>query len=188
MCCHILLAKERWIFKEIMMNSSVGKESACNAGDPVLIPGSGRSTREGIGYPLQYSWASLVAQLVKNPPTRQETWVRSLGRENPLEMGKSTHSSILAMENSMDYSPWGRKESDMTEWFHFQWWIRQRDRFLPISTTASVWSVTMAEPVSGSLREKRLILTGNHLAGFSSDGHTGGESWRIKGFIFLKVN
>ena len=157
-----------------MMNSSVGKESACNAGDPGLIPESGRSTGEGIGYPLQYSWASLVAQLVKNPPTRQETWVRSLGWENPLEMGKSTHSSILAMENSMAYSPWGHKESDMTEWFHFQWWIRQRDRFLPISTTASVWSMTMAEPVSGSQKETRLILTGNHLAGFSSDGHTGG--------------
>ena len=49
-------------------HNSVGKESACNAGDLGLIPGSGRSPREGIGYPLQYSWASLVAQLVKNPP------------------------------------------------------------------------------------------------------------------------
>ena len=56
-------------------DSSVGKESTCNPGDPSLIPGSGRSTREGIGYPLQYSWASLVAQLVKNLPARQETWV-----------------------------------------------------------------------------------------------------------------
>ena len=52
-----------------------GKESACNAGDPGLIPGSGRSAGEGIGYPLQYSWASLVAQLVKNPPAMQETLV-----------------------------------------------------------------------------------------------------------------
>ena len=56
-------------------NGSVGKESACNAGDPGLTPGSGRSTGEGIGYPLQYSWASLVAQLVKNPPAMWETWV-----------------------------------------------------------------------------------------------------------------
>ena len=56
-------------------DSSVGKESACNAGDPRLIPGSGRSTGEGIGYPVQYSWASLVAQLVKNLPAIQETWV-----------------------------------------------------------------------------------------------------------------
>ena len=54
---------------------SVGKESTCNAGDPGLIPGSGRSTGEGIGHPLQYSWASLVAQLVKNPPAIWETWV-----------------------------------------------------------------------------------------------------------------
>ena len=57
---------------------SVGKESACSAGDPGSVPGSGRSTREGMGYPLQYSWASLVAQLVKNPPTMREIWVRSI--------------------------------------------------------------------------------------------------------------
>ena len=49
-------------------DSSVGKESARNAGDPGSIPGLGRSSGEGIGYPLQYSWASLLAQLVKNPP------------------------------------------------------------------------------------------------------------------------
>ena len=54
---------------------SAGKESACNAGNPGLIPGSGRSSGEGIGYPFQYSWASLVAQLVKNPPAMRETWV-----------------------------------------------------------------------------------------------------------------
>ena len=77
-------------------DSSVGKESACNVGDPGSIPGSGRSTGEGIGYPLQYSWVSLVAQLVKNLPAMWETWVRSLGWEDSLEKGKSTHSSILA--------------------------------------------------------------------------------------------
>ena len=55
--------------------SSAGKESACNAGDPGLIPGLGGSAGEGIGCPLQYSWASFVAQLVKNPPAMQETWV-----------------------------------------------------------------------------------------------------------------
>ena len=78
--------------------SSVGKESACNAGGPSSIPGSGRSAGEGISYPLQYSQASwvLVALLVKNPPAIQETWVRSLGWEKPLEKGKATHSSILA--------------------------------------------------------------------------------------------
>ena len=62
---------------------SVGKESTCNAGDLGLISGLGRSTGEGIGYPLQYSWASLVAQLVKNPPAMWETWVWSLGWEDP---------------------------------------------------------------------------------------------------------
>ena len=77
-------------------DSSVGKESACNAGDPNSIPGLGRSTGEAISYPLQYSWASLVAQLVKNPPAMQETWVRSLGWEEPLEKGKATHPNILA--------------------------------------------------------------------------------------------
>ena len=77
-------------------HSSVGKESICNAGDPILIPGSGRSAGEGIGYPLQYSWASLVAQLVKNPPAMRETWVQSLVWEDPLEKGKATHSSLLA--------------------------------------------------------------------------------------------
>ena len=72
------------------------KESDCNMRDPGLIPGSGRSAGEGIGYPLQYSWASLVAQMGKNPPAMQETWVRSLGWEDPLEKGQATHSSILA--------------------------------------------------------------------------------------------
>ena len=77
-------------------HSSVGKESTCNAGDPGSIPGLGRSTGEGNDYPLQFSWASLVAQLVKNLPVMWETWVRSLGWEDPLEKGKAAHSSILA--------------------------------------------------------------------------------------------
>ena len=76
--------------------SSADEESACSAGEPSLIPGSGRSSGKGIGYPLQYSWPSLVAQLVKNLPAMWETWVRSLGWEDPLEKGKAIHSSILA--------------------------------------------------------------------------------------------
>ena len=76
--------------------SSVGKESACNSGDLGLIPGLGRSAGEGTGYLIQYSWASLVAQLVKNPAPMRETWVQSLGCEDPLEKGTATHSSILA--------------------------------------------------------------------------------------------
>ena len=77
-------------------HSSVGKESTCNAGGPGLIPGSGRSAGEGIVYLFQYSWTSLVAQLVENLPAMQETWVPSLGWEDPLEKGKAIHSSILA--------------------------------------------------------------------------------------------
>ena len=93
------------------VSSSAGKESACNAGDPGSVPGRstpfdswkicwedllGRSAGEGIGYSLQYSWSSLVAQLVKNPPAVWETWVRPLGWEDPLEEEMATHSSVLA--------------------------------------------------------------------------------------------
>ena len=77
--------------------ASILEESACNAGDPGSIPWSGKSTGEGIGYPLQYSWTLLVAQLVRNPPAMWETWLRSLGWEDPLEKGKATHPSILAL-------------------------------------------------------------------------------------------
>ena len=83
----------------IPAGSSAGKESACNAGDPGSIPGSERASEEGIGYPLQYSWASLVAQTVKNLPAMRETWVRSLGWEDPLEKGMATHSSVLREGN-----------------------------------------------------------------------------------------
>ena len=77
-------------------DSSVGKEPTCNAGDPGSIPGSGRPTGEGIGYPLQYSWTSLVTQLVKNLLAMWETCIRSLIWEDPLEKGKATQSNILA--------------------------------------------------------------------------------------------
>ena len=86
--------------------------SACNAGDHDSIPGSGRSTVKGIGYPLQYSWASLVAQLVKNPPVMWETWVWSLGRSPGEWNGYPFQYSGL--EDSTE-SLWGHKESDMTE-------------------------------------------------------------------------
>ena len=95
--------------------SSVGKESAYSAGDPSSIPGSGKSTGKGISYPLQYFWISLVAQLVKNPPAVWETWVPSLGWEDPLEMEKATHSSILAWRIPWTDSPWCHKELDTIE-------------------------------------------------------------------------
>ena len=78
-------------------DSSVGKESTCNAGDPSSIPRLGRSPGEEIGYPLQYSWASFVAQLVKNPPAMKETPVQFLDQEDLLEKGSATHSSILGL-------------------------------------------------------------------------------------------
>ena len=102
-------------FFMVQLSLSVGKESAYNAEDPGLIPGSERSTGEGIGYPFQYSWPSL-AQLVKNPPAMQETWVWSLGWEYPLKKGMTTHSPILAGKFHGLCSPWGLKESYTIEW------------------------------------------------------------------------
>ena len=104
-----------------MLGSSPGQESTCNVGDPGSIPGMGRSSGEGIGYPLQYSWAFLVAQTVKNLPAMQEAWVQCLGWEDPLEEGMATHSTILAWRIPMDrgtwwgYSPRGHREMDTTE-------------------------------------------------------------------------
>ena len=72
------------------------------ARDPDLIPGSGRSPGEETDYPLQHSWASLVAQMVKNPPAMRETWVQFLGWEDPLEEGMATYSSVLTWRIPMD--------------------------------------------------------------------------------------
>ena len=86
---------DQWTLDKLP-DSLVGKESACNSGDPDSIPQSGRSTGERKGYPLQYSWPFLIAQLVKNLPAMLETPVWSLGWEDTLEKGHATHSSILA--------------------------------------------------------------------------------------------
>ena len=95
--------------------SSVGKESACNEGDPGSVPGSGRSAGEGIGYPLQFSRASLVAQLVKNPPAVWETWPLSLDWEDPWRRERLPTPVFWPGQFPGLYSPWGRKESDITE-------------------------------------------------------------------------
>ena len=92
---YTVLGKNKYIYLSSLVAQLV-KRSACNAGDPGLKPGLGRSTGEGIGCSLPYSWASLVAQLVKNLHAMQETWVQSLSWEAPLEKGKATHSRILA--------------------------------------------------------------------------------------------
>ena len=95
--------------------SSAGKESACNAGDPSSIPGKGRSTGEGVGYPLQYSWASLVAQLVKNQPAMREMWVPSLGWEDPLKKEWPPTPGFWPGESHGLCSPRTCKESDRAE-------------------------------------------------------------------------
>ena len=107
-------------FMDGFPDSSVGKESACHAGDPCSIPKSGRSAGEGIGYPFQYSWASLVAQLLKNPPAMWETWVWSLGWEDPLEKGNSYPLRYSCLENFMDCIVHGvAKSQTRLSDFHF---------------------------------------------------------------------
>ena len=88
------------------LGTSADKESTCNAGDLGSIPGSGRSSGEGISYPLQYSWPAMVAQMVKNLPTVQETWVQSLGWEDPQEESMATHFRTLAWRTPMDRGAW----------------------------------------------------------------------------------
>ena len=102
-----VLNKRYYTSTSAFPRSLAGKESTCNAGDSGSIPGSGRSPGEGIGYPLQYSWASLLAQTVKNPPAMWETWVRSLGWEDPLEEDMAIHSSILAWRIPTAENPGG---------------------------------------------------------------------------------
>ena len=92
----VILIKFKFYLIKGFPSGSDGKASGCNAGDPSLIPGLGRFPGEGVGYPLQYSWASLVAQLVKNLPAMWDTWVQSLGWEDRLAKGRATHSSIVA--------------------------------------------------------------------------------------------
>ena len=101
------------MFSSQVAISSVGKESACNAGDAGSIPELGRSPGEGIGYPLQYSWASLVAQLVNNPPAMQETWFDPWDGKISGD-GKGYLLEYSDLENPM-YSPWGHKELATTE-------------------------------------------------------------------------
>ena len=103
--------------------SLAGKESTCNAGDPSSIPESGRSAGEGIVYPLQKSWASLVAQTVMNLPAMQETWVRSLG------LGMATHSSILAWRVPWTEEP-GRLQSMGLQRVGYDWVTLTFQKFL----------------------------------------------------------
>ena len=128
-CCFTAPLPFTWGF----CDSSVGKESACNAGDLGLIPGSGRSPGEKVGYPLQYSWASLVAQLVKNLPAMQETWVQSLGREDPWRRERLPTPVFRPGEFHGLCGPWGHKESDTTEQLSLHFREAEVDVFLEFS-------------------------------------------------------
>ena len=98
----------------------VKEKSTCNAGELGSIPELGRSPGEEIGYPLQYSWASLVAQLRKNPPAMWETWVQSLGWEDHMKKRKATHFSILAWR--IPWTVWGITKSwKQLRDFHFHY-------------------------------------------------------------------
>ena len=105
------LVQSYFFTTSVYLAESVGKKSACNAVDTGSIPGSGGSTGEEIGYPLQYSLACLVAQLVKNSPEMWETWVGKIPGG-----GKGHPPQYSGLENSLDcYRPWGHKELDTTE-------------------------------------------------------------------------
>ena len=106
----------------VFPGSSAGQESACNAGDPTSIPGWEKSTGEEIGYPLQYSWASLVTQLVKNLPTTWETWVQFLRWEDPMAKGMATHSSIVAWRIPR-IQPIGSQSQTQLSYFHFHFQV-----------------------------------------------------------------
>ena len=110
---YTVLGKNKYIYLSSLVAQLV-KRSACNAGDPGLKPGLGRSTGEGIGCPLPYSWASLVAQLVKNLHAIWEIWVQSLGQEDPL--GMATHSSILAWRTSWTEEPAWLESMGLQSW------------------------------------------------------------------------
>ena len=125
-------------------SSSAGKESTCNAGHQGSIPGLSRSPGEGIGYPLQYSWASLVVQMVKNPPAVWEAWVWSLGLKDPLEEGMATSSSILAWRIPIDRGAWQATfhevtESDTTEW---------------LSTLVPLWALVSPQALASHWRNE----------------------------------
>ena len=106
--------------------SSTGREFACNAGDPGSIPGLGRSAGERIGYPLQYSWTSLVARLVKNPPAGDLGSIPGLGRCPGGEKGIGYPFQYSGLENSMDSTAHGVAESDTTERLSLHNIIRER--------------------------------------------------------------
>ena len=128
-------------------HNSAGKESTCSGRDPSSIPRLGRSTDDGIGYPLQYSWASLVAQLVKNPPAMRQTWVWSLFWEDPWRRERLPTPVFWPGEFHGLCSPWGPKEPDALDGFYFH--------------NTSMWvhlTVQKVESISNSGKKKKWTL------------------------------
>ena len=138
-------------------------EYACNAEDPCLIPGSGRSAGEGIGCPLHDSRASLVAQLVKKPSVMRETWIRSLGWEGPLEKGKHYPLQYSGLENSMDCIVYGVTKclTQLSNFhFHFSLWLSRFQIWTP-EVAIKVWSQASSWVIHplGSLTHQSFIRT-----------------------------
>ena len=130
--------------------SSVGKESACIAGDLSLISGSGRHCEEGIGYPLRYSWTSLLVEMMKNLPAMRENWVWSLGWEDSLEEGMQPTPVFLpgdyqGQRSLVDHSPRGCSDGHnwVTKHTGIKWLIRLLQNWntlIAAMTTVSLWN------------------------------------------------
>ena len=138
-------------------DSLVGKEPACNAGDSGSIPGSGTSTGKGIGYPFQYSWASLVAQLVKNLPAMWETWVWSLALGRSPGEGKGYLLQCCGLENSLDYK-------SQTQLSDFQFHFTNHSPF-PLKILSPRQSTTYLLSISINLPLLDVSCKENHTAG-----------------------
>ena len=130
--------------------SSAGKESTCNAGEADSIPGLKRSSGEGIGYPLQYSWASLVAQIVKNPPTMQETWVQSLMGRSP-GGGHGNPLQYFCLETPMDRGAWQAAAHGVAKS-----WTQLNDIHACTHSTALTKAASVRQPPAPEREDKQL--------------------------------
>ena len=125
--------------------SSGDKEPTCNAGDPGSLLGLGSSPGEGIGYPLQYSWASLMAQMVTNLPAVLETWVWFQGWEDSLKEHMAIHSSILAWRTSMSRGAWWATVHGVTKnltWLTKHTYTHTHTMVTWIVFFETIWTVT----------------------------------------------
>ena len=146
---------------------SIGKESTCNSRDPSLIPGSGRSTGDRIGYPLQYSWASLVAQLVKNTAAMRETWVNPWIEKIPWRRERLPTPVFWPGEFPGFYSPQGHRDRTLLSNFHF---IRSSSLTRHQSQTPALGTCSLSHWTSGQVSLtslKPLVVLGKKIVTFS---------------------